>query len=451
MDLPLTKDERALAREPSHPVCLSPAHSSFALLSLFKRRDDAQWATEHKFRFNKSSTKMKAFMSIMPALCTITTVLRPRTSFAYILPSSASRSCSSRLFGSSSTATTVESSISRLDTLQQLLSKHGAPGSRHCNRPNDLIPINTSNSSPELVSALTGDNSLADLHPYLYPICQSQANPESYVCAYRNPHVEQTELQQQQQQQQAVWPIVETHRSGRGLQVLALHSEHLMRRIACECDNGTHPELVDLYNDGLGNNKKYEPGSVEQLGYGVDKYVLLRAGPFPDLYQKMARQHLQKGDEQSALISAEACNSKLAGFGSNFAFYASLLAECPQRDEESRDAARMCLRLPLATAGLMLREELAAVASLGLMGDANEPLQNVKTMFEAIRKAESEEDPREAGKSLEQVAIDEANIMLDMAVLDGTPWSSVRASVSEQLRIAGLADMANFVDQQKGN
>ena len=50
----------------------------------------------------------------------------------------------------------------------------------------------------------------------------------------------------------------------------------------------------------------YEMGSVEQLGYGLDKYVLLRVGPFPDLYETMSNQHLSKGDNKSSLIAAEA-------------------------------------------------------------------------------------------------------------------------------------------------
>ena len=66
-----------------------------------------------------------------------------------------------------------------------------------------------------------------------------------------------------------------------------------MRRIACENDVAEAPgrDLVSLYNTGLGNGKlapaldaPYESGSVDQLGYGLDKYVLLRVGPFPDLY-----------------------------------------------------------------------------------------------------------------------------------------------------------------------
>ena len=86
--------------------------------------------------------------------------------------------------------------------------------------------------------------------------------------------------------------------------------------------------------------------------YGVDKYILLRVGPFPDLYERMAAQHAARGDEQSALIAAEANNSKFTGFASTFKHQAKLLSSFSKRDEESRDAARMCLRLPVASIGM---------------------------------------------------------------------------------------------------
>jgi hypothetical protein len=97
---------------------------------------------------------------------------------------------------------------------------------------------------------------------------------------------------------------------------------------------------------------KYEAGSVAKLGYGVEKYVLLRVGPFPDLYETMALNHLSRKDTESSLIAAEANNGKFGGFGSTFAFYAKLLSSLPQRAEEARDAARMCVRMPLPSMGL---------------------------------------------------------------------------------------------------
>jgi hypothetical protein len=101
-----------------------------------------------------------------------------------------------------------------------------------------------------------------------------------------------------------------------GAILFIMHSEHLMRRIVCEADAKQHPlasDILSIYNQGM--DTPYVTGSVEKLGYGVDKYVLLRVGPFPGVYESLSLQHLAKGDQSSALIAAEACNGKFAGFG----------------------------------------------------------------------------------------------------------------------------------------
>jgi hypothetical protein len=384
---------------------------------------------------------MPAISLMMAALL----ILKP--SFAFLSSTSTTRSkLTTRLFGAASTSVAVESSVSRLSTLQTLLARHGAPGSRDCNLPDDLMPFD---DPPELVSALTGpDEQLANLHPYLYPIAKSKASG-SYICAYRNPRVEEAGTP---------WPIVEAQLGGPGMQVLALNSEHLMRRIVCECDfAGKNQDLLQLYNDGLllqqdtvATTPPYETGSVQKLGYGVDKYVLLKVGPFADLYQQMAQLHVAKGDEQSALISAEACNGKFAGFGSNFAFYARLLSSLPsgKRSEEARDAARMCLRMPLPTTGLTL-PDFKQVAVLGQLAHETDSIsvamEKLKAMYERMREADRDDDK---GKTPEQVAIDEANYILDLAVLERKEWSSVREQLGQRLRWAGRDDMANFVDNR---
>jgi len=193
----------------------------------------------------------------------------------------------------------------------------------------------------------------------------------------------------------------------------------------------------------------YETGSVAALGYGVDKYVLLRVGPFPDLYQNMARQHFKKGDEQSSLISAEAANGKLPGFASTFRFYARLLSSFPNRDEEARDAARMCLRLPLATIGLELAD-FEEVAVLGQLCDEDHSspdwaMQSLKKMYDLMKQVE-DEDPHASGKTPEQQVIDDATDLINDAVLTGKDWSSLRPQLVKMYRSIGRVDMASFID-----
>ena len=215
-----------------------------------------------------------------------------------------------------------------------------------------------------------------------------------------------------------------------------------------------------MYNQGLGTGAvadpaldvPYEAGAVAKLGYGVEKYVLLRVGPFADLYQSMAAQHAGRNDEPSALIAAEAANSKLAGFGSNFLYYAELLAQFPNRAEEARDAARMCLRLPLATAGLT-KDSLQQVAVLSQAASADDSpeqaLSKLSELYEKIKEVETEENTGQAdGKTLEQMAMDEATTILDRAILQGQEWSAVRPKVAEKFRSVGREDFAQFVELQ---
>ncbi len=183
--------------------------------------------------------------------------------------------------------------------------------------------------------------------------------------------------------------------------------------------------------------------------YGVDKYVLLRVGPFADIYESLASVHAQKKDESSALISAEAANNKISGFASTFLFYARLLSSFPNRDEEARDAARMCLRLPLPSIGLSV-DDFREVAILGKIAETTDSddvvMAKLKVMYEKIREHEQDEDPRSAAsKTPEQAAFDEANYLLDRAALSGGQWSDIRPKLAEIYKSVGRADMANFV------
>jgi hypothetical protein len=161
----------------------------------------------------------------------------------------------------------------------------------------------------------------------------------------------------------------------------------------------------------------------------------------------MAEQHLARGDEQSSLIAAEAANSKLPGFGSNFRFYAKLLSTFPNREEETRDAARMCLRLPLPTIGMELKD-FEEVAVLGQMAKASDSqavrIEKLKEMYDLLKQVE-EEDPQ-SGKSAKQIAIEEANSLIDETALAGKDWSAIRKVLGKILRSANLEDMAKFVD-----
>eukprot|EP00590_Aulacoseira_subarctica_P008998 CAMPEP_0172437624 /NCGR_PEP_ID=MMETSP1064-20121228/72360_1 /TAXON_ID=202472 /ORGANISM="Aulacoseira subarctica , Strain CCAP 1002/5" /LENGTH=430 /DNA_ID=CAMNT_0013186117 /DNA_START=111 /DNA_END=1404 /DNA_ORIENTATION=+ len=372
--------------------------------------------------------------------------------------------------------------VPRLETLQQIVSNYGVPGSVGCVEGNG-----------DMVSAT---QYRPTLHPYLIPISQSQLTG-NFICAFRREGA----------LEDGFYPIVESGENFPGMKLLALNSEHLMRRIACEADAKSHPlinDILSLYNEGI--ELPYEAGSVAKLGYGVDKYTLLRVGPFPDLYESISIQHLAKGDESSALIAAESSNGKFTGFGITFASYARLLSRLSNRTEETRDAARVCLRLPISTAGMtimILKEsektgadrsedegnfeleetrklsnrteetrdaarvclrlpistagmtmhdfrDLSILAGIADTGDstviAMEKLQN---MYEKIRSAEQQGNGPglDSGATKEQVAIQDATYLLDKVAITGGHWAPIRKDLADIYFNAGCVEMAAFINQ----
>lgn len=359
-----------------------------------------------------------------------------------------------RFMSTSSIDQTVESHVSRFDTLQSLLHKHGAPGSKGCFKANDLVPLSSGSDD---------DESLLDLHPHLYPIAVSSSTG-NYVCALRRAYADDADYESSNA---APWPIVESKLNVAGYNLLAINSEHFMRRIVAEVDGAAEDdndsnaeEIINMYNKGLGDgilkdkalDDPYEPGSVEKLGYGVDKYILLRVGPFPDLYQRMSQNHVERGDESSALIAAESANGKFVGFGSTFASYANLLSTFDNRDDETRDAARMCLRLPIPSIGMEATEliNIARKCDIpGVLEDDHDDmvLEKLESFYGKIRKHEEDDDDTKASMTPEQIAIDEVNCILDTTSFDpNRKWSSTRKQIAEIYKFAGMDDMATFID-----
>jgi len=197
---------------------------------------------------------------------------------------------------------------------------------------------------------------------------------------------------------------------------------------------------------------QFQP-TISVISYGPEKYTLLRVGPFPDLYQTMSLEHAARDDESSSLIAAESANGKFGTFGATYRFYARLLNSFPNRQEEARDAARMCLRLPLPTIGLT-REDFKEVAVLGLLankGDSTtDAIAKLKDMYEKIREHEKEDDPQaNQGMTPEQMAANEANYLLDTTALAGGKWRDTRQQLAEIFRSVGKEDMAKFVNPYK--
>lgn len=153
------------------------------------------------------------------------------------------------------------------------------------------------------------------------------------------------------------------------------------------------------------------------------------------------------------MISAEAANGKISGFASTFLFYARLLASFPNREEETRDAARMCLRIPLPSIGLSIDDfrEVAILGQIAEESDSDEEiLAKLQSMYERMRESEQEDitSSMSQGKTPEQTAFDEANYILDSVALTGGSWAEVRPKLAEIYKSVGRDDMAAFVNPE---
>ena len=362
---------------------------------------------------------------------------------------------STRLYSSSSSPS-VHVGISRKSTLQTMLQQCSRiPGIPSTSTSSTWEPI----AVPELIQALTDDTTW-DLHPYLVPLAvQSNADNKAYVCALRNPS---EELTSSLSSKRADWPLVYATTQQHGYQWLALNAEQLMHRLVIVHETVQDDDdsmiraqtLLSLYNDGA--TTPYTAGAAQQFPYGPDKYTLLKVGPFTDLYQTVAWSHWSdRNDEASALIAAETCQAKCsAPMGHHSLFYAQLLSQCPNRAEEARDAARMCLRLPLST---MVDTKLPSIETAPSWQDAvvklgqltsNEHTESrdiIKEWYFKIKQSESSQQQQDDDKSPQQRAVERANDLLDLSVLEETPYRQVREAVAECLREAELWEMADGI------
>lgn len=73
-------------------------------------------------------------------------------------------------------------------------------------------------------------------------------------------------------------------------------------------------QAASLVNALLPEEKQYTPGACEALGRGVSRFLFLKVGSFPDVFETLAQEHLAKGDQQSALITCEKAYSLFPGW-----------------------------------------------------------------------------------------------------------------------------------------
>uniref|UniRef100_A0A0E0K7P8 Uncharacterized protein n=1 Tax=Oryza punctata TaxID=4537 RepID=A0A0E0K7P8_ORYPU len=227
-------------------------------------------------------------------------------------------------------------------------------------------------------------------------------------------------------------PVVEVR--NHGLWLLAKNVNQYIHRVLVEADINDYAD--DLWSAvGDSGKKLYTRGDFKESQMAdLDAYLLKKVGLFPDVIERKTSRHFEKGDYVSALITGEFyTRDHFPGFGRPFVFNAEILKRVG-RTTEAKDSARVALKSPWWTLGCSY-EEAAELA-----GWEDEQI-------EFIREKVSEEGKREdlkKGKAPEQVVLDEAAFLMDLASVDGN-WDDVVDRIAGCYREAGLDDIAKFI------
>ncbi|KAF6151471.1 hypothetical protein GIB67_016283 [Kingdonia uniflora] len=191
-----------------------------------------------------------------------------------------------------------------------------------------------------------------------------------------------------------------------GVWLIAKTVDQYIHRILAEEDANSHENNSKLYDASSEAGKKLYTRGVfaESQISNLDVYLLKKVGLFPDILERKVRQHFEKGDQVSALVTGEFYTKKehFPGFGRPFVFNAEEVAEIAEWDDEQ---------------------------------------------IEYIKEKVSEEGKQEdlkKGKERAQVALDEAAFLLDLASVEGT-WSEFQERIAECYKEAGLHDIGKFI------
>ncbi|GER42956.1 translation initiation factor IF-2 [Striga asiatica] len=232
-------------------------------------------------------------------------------------------------------------------------------------------------------------------------------------------------------------PVVEVRKYG--VWLLAKNVEQYINRILVEEDVKNSKERNDeLFHVSFpAAIKFYEKGDfvASQLS-SIESYLLKKVvGLFPDILERKVKQHFDKGDHVSAMVTGEYYTKRehFPGFGRPFVFNAEVLLKVG-RNVEAKDSARVALKSPWWTLGCEYQE----VAGMAQWED-----EQIEFIQEKVTDEGRQEDLKK-GKEPAQIALDEAAFLLDLASVEGT-WDACVERVADCYSEAGLHDIAKFV------
>ncbi|KAL4422026.1 hypothetical protein ABPG77_005456 [Micractinium sp. CCAP 211/92] len=272
------------------------------------------------------------------------------------------------------------------------------------------------------------------LHPLLIPLAQQHGSSSNggggeLTCLLRWPEGHQgMEL-----------PVVSQARGGCQVRLLARSlDEYLHRALAEEEQHGGSGAVAAAA--GPEGGALYEAGAFGRSGLPtLDAYLTRKAGMFPDVAERLVQAHLDKGDTMSALITGEwyMRNSHFPGWGRPFEFASQLMARVG-RGEESRDVARIALRMPWWS----FADGFAAIRDTAGIGGTT---AEVRRSLEEHDEMSNMPGMKTVIKTEKQQQMEEADWLMNSVAAGEAGWDEVRGAVADHYDDAGLRSIADFI------
>ena len=210
------------------------------------------------------------------------------------------------------------------------------------------------------------------------------------------------------------------------------------QRVAVEADAAGEHELAAAaarasVDSGGG---AYTVGDLAASGRSLAQYLLLKVGPFADVWEALARSRMGGGEETAALVAAERASALNPGWGCCLRVQSELMAQLGRR-EERRDLAIAALEAPYWTLGAPLRDVITAAEQAHV--------SDLKALFRELDervRAQQNAPPRSARELALMRAID----AMDEVVRTEGRWRDSRPAVAEAMREVGLENAAQLAE-----
>lgn len=275
------------------------------------------------------------------------------------------------------------------------------------------------------------------MHPCVIPLARSSEDPNSVVGLLRLPKVTTVS------ETQVV--SMDMSRNATYLKLLGRSPDEYIHRVLAEADASGDEDAFNVLGQAAGEYglRLYQQGDVAASKLPtLNAYLTRRVGMFLDVSEALVQAHFDKGDQMSALITAEwyMRDGQFPNWGKPYEYVSDLMIGKLQRQEEGRDIARLSLKTPWWT---LEHGFEAARDKSGLTGDADSVLRVLQEQEEARMSAMS---TGKAFRSNEDERIDEAGHLMNKVVAgDFARWTDIQGELVEKYELAGLIDMARFV------